>query len=363
MRKNFDTLTGLRGILALWVTCYHLIPQFVHTVPSWVIDIADLGYIAVDFFFVLSGFVIAMTHQEQLALYPNRHNLYSFYIKRIARIYPLHLAVMLLYLVLPAAYFYTGRELPSGGRYDVTNYFMSLMLINNWGFSQTLSWNVPSWSISAEFASYLAFPFIATYLNRVRKRYFPPIVIGLCCGAILVIFSQKGATNIGEFIPLLGMWRCLFEFMLGTVIYSLYRDGLLNPLAKKNLLISMGILLFIGVLLELPNYSWIPLFMVLFVSYFICLESDADVKVSRWLLWLGNISYSVYLIHYLTKDIMKLFLQTEQAPWDWLLLYFVIVLGGSHFLYHYLELPAKRWLTTKLVTQVDNQRQKRELSN
>ncbi len=366
MRGNFDTLTGLRGILALWVAFYHLIPQFMHTAPLWVIELAGLGYLAVDFFFVLSGFVIAMTYQKQLALYPSKQNLCSFYIKRIARIYPLHIAVMLLYLAIPIAYFVTGRELPAGGHYDVTNYFMSLLLINNWGFSQVLSWNVPSWSISAEFASYLAFPIVAIYLHRVRSRLFSLLAIVICSGSIAYLDSQKGATNIGAFIPDLGVWRCLFEFLLGVVVFSLFREGFFEQYTKKFLLLTMLFLLLIGLGLDVPNYSWIPLFMMIFVCFFISLELDTNVKVPRFFIWLGNISYSVYLIHYITKDIMKLFLETEQASWEWLSVYFVIVLGGSHCLYHYYELPAKRWLTAKLiplVTKKEDQKQKRELSN
>lgn len=347
LKKNFDTLTCLRGVLALWVVFYHLEAQYAHLVSSWLSAIAHLGYIAVDFFFVLSGFVLAMTYQDKLSSNFTSNNLVSFYIKRVARIYPLHLGVLVLYLLYLCAFILTERNIPSGGRFDLSGLFMSLTLINNWGSSNILVWNIPSWSISTEFSAYLIFPFIAIILNKVRSYIWLFFVMGICCISISYLYYQKSATSIGEFISLLGIWRCLFEFTLGMLIYSFYRKGVFNHQSTIRLFIAMVLLLFICKGFELPDFVWIPLFMMLFISFFVCLETYSTIKSPRLLLWLGDVSYSVYLIHYLIKDVMKLFLETEQASWQWILIYFVIVLGSSHFIYHFYEIPIKRKVLNK----------------
>lgn len=347
MQKSFDTLTGLRGILALWVVFHHVKPQLFYLFGPWAVNVADLGYIAVDFFFVLSGFVLAMTHQQEFAKDFSYRNLKIFYIKRLARIYPLHCGVWCLYLVLPAIYLLSGRGFFWTERFDLNYFFMGLALVNNWGFQDVLSWNVPSWSISTEFASYLLFPFITFLIYRIHSRIISLGIIALICSIVGYLFYCSGATNVGAYIPSMGIWRCIFEFILGMIIFNLFRDGVFDHTEKKYLFSGMLLILAIGIGMSLPDYLWIPLFMVLFISFFIAFENSVQISVPKIFIWLGNISYSVYLTHYFIRDIMKLFLKTEQAGFLWMVTYFIVVLTSSHFIYKFYELPAKRMILAK----------------
>ncbi|WP_165314158.1 acyltransferase family protein [Vibrio ziniensis] len=340
MQKSFDILTALRGILALWVVFYHIQPNLYHLVGPWVNHTLSMGYVAVDFFFVLSGFVIAMTYQEQLSQSFSYRNLVSFYIKRIARIYPLHLAIMLLYLSLPVTFMLTGRDVPVV--YDYQSYFTSLALVNNWGFHDTLTWNIPSWSISTEFSCYLLFPFIILIINRLRSLSLLFLATIFSCSVIALLFSQKNANNIGDYIPMLGIWRCIFEFILGIVIFGLYREGHLYYFKGKYLFLGMVSILAFSIAMNLKNYFWLPIFMMVFVSLMIFIEDNISVKVPKVLLWLGDISYSIYLGHYIIRDIMKLFLDTDQASLEWSMVYLFLVLLTSHLTYKFFELPAKK---------------------
>ncbi len=347
MQKSFDTLTGLRGILALWVVFHHVKIQIFYLVDPWAAHIADLGYISVDFFFVLSGFVIAMTHQREFTKKFSYQNLKSFYIKRFARIYPLHFSVMILYLSLPLIYLLSGRSFLWIDRFEPSTFFTSILLINNWGFHNVLSWNVPSWSISTEFASYLLFPFITYCVYRIRGLFLLFCLIVFNCGIIGCLFKYSGATNIGSSIPSLGIWRCFLEFNLGMVVFNLYCYGFFSYFGRKYLLTGMLLILSIGISMTLTDYYWVPLFMVFFVGFFISLESTCTIKVPNPVLWLGKISYTVYLIHYFIRDVMKLFLETEQASWTWLLTYFILLLFISHLVYKFYELPMKRYILSK----------------
>lgn len=342
MQKSFDILTALRGVLALWVVFYHIQPNLYHLIGFGVNHVLSMGYVAVDFFFVLSGFVIAMTYQEQLSQSFSYRNLASFYIKRIARIYPLHFAIMLFYLTIPLILFMTGREVPA--IYDHYTYITSLVLLNCWGFHDVLSWNVPSWSISTEFACYIVFPFSIFLLHRLRHWTLLLSVTIISCTLIAFLFNQKNAINIGDYIPTLGIWRCILEFNLGVIVFLLYREGLLGFLKKKALFYGMVLISFLAIEMKLPNYYWLPLFMMFFVGFCICLEESISIKVPTFLLWLGDISYAIYLIHYFIKDVMKLFLKTEQVSWEWVIIYLSLVLITSHVTYKFYELPAKKKL-------------------
>ena len=101
-RGYIHALTGIRGLAAWWVVFYHFREQMASQLPLEVIQFFSLGYLAVDLFFVLSGFVIYYNYQHMFDRL-DRQRLWSFFAARIARIYPLHLFITLMYLLNPLA--------------------------------------------------------------------------------------------------------------------------------------------------------------------------------------------------------------------------------------------------------------------
>ena len=158
-------LTSIRGIAAWWVVLFHMRLLLVPWLPVGAIRVLDHGNLAVDLFFVLSGFVIALNYGERLA--GDWRATGDFLFRRFARIYPLHL------LILGGFALYAGGAILFGSAtlagQDPGYFLASLFLVQNWGFTDALRWNVPAWSISTEALAYLLFPVLVRLLPAIRR--------------------------------------------------------------------------------------------------------------------------------------------------------------------------------------------------
>ncbi len=349
-RQQFDLLTAIRGLLALWVVLYHIGFELSFYLPDWTNTLVHSGYLAVDFFFVLSGFVIAYTYQAALMERFDKGTLWQFYLKRVARIYPLHLLILLLYVGYTLLFVIFDRGFPGSERFSIDGFVTSLFLISNWGIIDYLPWNVPAWSISAEMGAYLLFPLLCVLLSKVHNRAATVLAVAVISLTIGLMYQWVGTKNIGDHIAKLGLVRCVGEFALGMVVFQLYQRSQSYSQWPLWLLATIGCVV-IGQQLNLLNYWYIPLTMFLFIIGMVSLESSRTIQVPRFWVWLGEISYSVYLSHYLIRDLFKLVLETEQPPIWWFILYVATVILCSHVLYHRVELPAQAWCKAKWLSK------------
>ena len=160
-------LTSLRFIFALMVFSHHL--GFVLSGDNenlkWIYNnVFAEGFIGVNFFFILSGFVLAYNYQERFE--KKITTLKKFFVARFARIYPLHLLTLLLAFPLMLKKLWTGNKI-----------FWGIKLITNLTLTQSfipvkpvyLAFNRPSWSISDEMFFYLIFPFLVVFLAKKIK--------------------------------------------------------------------------------------------------------------------------------------------------------------------------------------------------
>ncbi|WP_158525340.1 acyltransferase [Glaciecola sp. KUL10] len=214
--QRIDSLTSIRGVAALVVLFLHVAQTFNFELTFF--NLFKNGWLGVDLFFVLSGFILAhVYHQSE----PTQKTFISFYkqfiINRLARIYPLHLCTLLftlgLVIFLPGFY----ERYPK--YFSDISFISNLLLIQNWGFID-ISWNTVSWSISAEFFMYLLFPFFLISRSIFNKvEYTVIIILVLLLAHYLIIFSF-GWSNYGG-MSIGGMVRVFFEFLIGFHIYFL----------------------------------------------------------------------------------------------------------------------------------------------
>lgn len=155
-RPQLDGLTAVRGIAAWFVVLYH-IRASTPWLPDGVMALAHKGYLAVDFFFLLSGFVIWLSAREDFAA-RGLAATGAFLRRRMARIYPLYAVMLALTILFAALVHTTGRDMDN---YPWAELPLHILMLQNWGFTDALSWNHPAWSISTELAAYLLFPLIA----------------------------------------------------------------------------------------------------------------------------------------------------------------------------------------------------------
>lgn len=339
---RLDALTGLRGIAAWLVVLYHVRLSLTGIVPGVVVEALGKGYLAVDVFFVLSGFVIWLNYADSVA--SGGWAATSRYLwRRLARVWPLHAVILAAFVALAGVLAWTGRDTSA---YPFAELPLHLLMVQNWGFTEALTWNDPAWSISTEFAAYLLFPLLA--LAAARLPQVAPLALlgiaGVLCVAVWALFSGNGQATLGADISRLGLWRCLAEFAIGCTACALWRRS--AGTASGWLGCALGWLAG-GLALGWPETAMAPL--AIFAA--ILALAFADGPVARRLgsggvLWLGKISYATYLSHVLLFTLLKLaFVGPDlQIGGVGLMAYLALVLAASAALYHWVERPAQRAL-------------------
>ena len=343
-RSHLGALTGIRGIAAWFVVFYHVRLSLDMLLPPELIQVASKGYLAVDLFFVLSGFVLWFNYGERLRS-GGLEDRARFMWRRMARIWPLHAFILCIFIAFAGVSAFTGRSTES---YPLAELPMHFLLVHNWGFTSELTWNDPSWSISTEFAAYLVFPFIAVAARWDRMPSLGLLAIALgFCSFVAVLYASQDAYSLGERISQLGIWRCLAQFCLGIIACLLWLRWRENRHACLLAAIAAAVILVFGTSLKLPETVIVP---ALFFAAILALALDRGI-VSRALNfkpvhYLGEISYSTYLAHYGLFIMYKILFVDESLRVGWIGLggYLGLLLLVSVSLYHGVEKPAQRWL-------------------
>lgn len=174
------------------------------------------AFLFVDFFFVLSGFVIATSYARRLA---DDFPLGRFMILRFFRVYPLHAFMLLVYLafeiVFAAGFLGTAERAPFEGAYSPANLGWSALLVQPFMGSDGTPWNGPSWSIAVEFWTYLVFGIVFAFLPRLRVPLC--FLIVLAAPVLLALGSDRNMYVFHDG----AMTRCLYGFAVGVLCWRL----------------------------------------------------------------------------------------------------------------------------------------------
>jgi peptidoglycan/LPS O-acetylase OafA/YrhL len=297
-KKHFRVLDSWRGVAALLVALFHL--NLYSLIYS--LDFVRNAYLFVDFFFVLSGFVITYSYADRLKSF---NDLGSFAIRRFARLWPLHVVVLSAFLVVESskavlaargASFYLP---PFTGTNSLDTIPVNLAFGQSFGLVQHLTWNAPSWSICAEFWTYLVFGIVlvisSTWLMRSRLAASGLISL-ILVGSILslVLFAPHGIDVSYD----LGFVRCLYGFFIGHLTYRLYQ---VTPKAVvDSRLVEWAMLIVIVEFVSLAGRSEYSLLAPLVFAAAVFVFAFEAGPVSRLMSngvndWLGKISYSIYM--------------------------------------------------------------------
>jgi peptidoglycan/LPS O-acetylase OafA/YrhL len=358
--RHLDSLTPLRGIAALWVVVFHYMFQYFSGLDVGAYThLVGKGYLAVDLFFMLSGFV--MTHVYHAAFKDGvGDNYWDFLKARVARLYPMHLFVLLLFLVAAlasqAAQYAAPRPvepLPLEGARSIVALFANLFMLQGLHAS-ALSWNYPAWSISLEFMAYLAFPLMLYAFwgaNAVRKLALAGVL-----ASALAALAYLTKDDFNQWDGPASLLRCLPEFMLGMLLYSLFRSGALQSWLSSDR-VAFGAITITILLLHIgaPDLLMIPLMAVLMLAAVMNHSKFAALLNIAPLVWLGEISYSLYLLHDLVQHITTMVLRQgfgiddagRLPPWPSLALMLAMIgacLLAAALTYRWIEVPARGYL-------------------
>ena len=229
---QIDALTGIRGFAAFWVAFHHLReyrPDGVLGMPVFS-ELSHGGWLAVDLFFVLSGFIMMHVHGEEFRSF-NIERARRFIGLRFIRVYPAHAVVLLLHVPL----FFVAVTLGMSVNHDassVRSFVLSALMLNGWGFPGAAGWNVPSWSVSSEWFAYLMFPVLALLVWRVQRRRTAALVMIAILGTVTVLGGSY--SNWRQFmLPGWGtLVRVTSEFALGCLTYHFYHQPIGRRLAE-----------------------------------------------------------------------------------------------------------------------------------
>lgn len=303
--RELPGLTPLRGLAALWVVFYHYsagyLPRlntqdFSHIIPK--------GYLAVDLFFLLSGFVLA--HVYGGALERGRPCRFLPFIRaRLARVYPLHLCVLLMFVGLALAIGLAGHQpghplapIPLTGQRSVLAFVANLFLLQG-VHAGSLSWNYPAWSISTEFFAYLAFPLLLPLVWRAGPK--ARLGLGLLLLTGLAGLGYATGDYFNQWNGATAIVRCLDEFLMGCVLYAAAGPRVARFLASDWVVFPTVALLLLLLQSDGPDLATVLLFAVLIVATVANDGVYARMLNVRPLVWLGEISYSLYLVQDLVQ--------------------------------------------------------------
>jgi len=288
---NLSALTALRFFAAMWVVVYH----FWDNVGAPQPDVVAKGYLGVELFFVLSGFILSHVYLERFKTGDFSYR--EFLWARLARVYPLHIAIVaglgVLILGLAVAGIHAGDKLIVWSSLPA-----QITLTQAWGLGQDGGWNHPAWSISAEWFAYLSFPAFALVFARLWTRP----VAAIAGTAVFMIVLQIAFERLAGFpltraTILWGALRIVPCFALGCAIWLLWNKT--HATAQRfGLPAAGGALAAIAAAIALHSPDW--LFVLAFAALIYglgVLSASGNRALSHPILtYLGEISFAIYMV-------------------------------------------------------------------
>ena len=332
---QLPALTGIRALAALWVVSFHFTRFDAHLYNAGFLNpIVRHGYLGVDLFFVLSGFIMTHVYRGQFRSRFSASSWCDFLQNRLARLYPIHLVTALAMVAVAI----TGRRygfVPLKASFSPLSLLANITLTQAW-FCGVASMNSVAWSISAEWFAYLLFPMVYFLLWKPGDGW-PWVVAPLALG---------GCLFVGQASPLL---RISAEFPLGMAVYEL-QTRLPRPLfGRVGGLLGVVALIVTAYCLHDTHYFFgMALASALLLT---ALVNPSDLL--GWLLstkamiYLGEISYSIYMCHWVVWTVLRrglsVVLEVKVVPRLWIMLVALsVTLAISSLLYHVIELPGRR---------------------
>ena len=282
---EIKALTAMRGLVALWVLSYHLVvlSDAHHTNPG---GFFGKGYLGVDFFFLLSGFVLAGAYGRKFGAWPTGRRYLSFLISRVGRMYPLHI------VVTAVCVFIAWRV---GHPYSPRQVITEAALAHRWPFVPAIfeAINGPAWSISSEMLANIAFPFFVLILLSASAAIASAAGIGALLGIAALGYVNHGSLDLTLANTLSPTVRCFCEFAVGMLIFRWRRLAIDSDWVVAFLALSIGAAIVTG----LPDPAVVVLMVVSILAIAGNSRAFATLLSVRPLHFLGELSFSIYLIH------------------------------------------------------------------
>jgi peptidoglycan/LPS O-acetylase OafA/YrhL len=339
-------------VLALWVVLHHIsgkgnmLGAWADSLPPAAQSIVRGGYLAVQTFFILSGFVLAQNYAR--AAWSGR-DLVKYGAARLARIYPVYLLSL---LVVAPFIWHTMLKPGSAASYKASLLADYIFVLQGWTGNLGVGWNTPAWSLSCEFFFYLLFPLVFPVLRNAGRRVTAGIMLACIVAPVLLAHSQ---------VP--WVWKPVYhfaDFVAGIAAARLY-EFLARPMRSRGAWLYVPACIAGVILIVFPqildgtygdlNTGLRPLNVLALAGLALGGGFAARLLSSRVADYLGKVSYSMYILHVpvlwwygrwsLTGSVFGLVYLPLPVV---VLLYLLVVVGAGALAFAFVETPANRWI-------------------
>jgi len=344
-REHFDILDGLRGIAALAIVVFHFM-EWIY--PDSSQNFIGHGFLAVDFFFCLSGFVIGYAYDNRIG----KMGILEFFKRRLIRLHPLVILGAILGLLAFLVDPFGGDSMLYNGGKLMFLFLCSIFLIpfpvmEDRAFN-LFGLNAPSWSLFWEYVANIVYAFI---LCKISRRL---LLLLTTVAAVTLCFISYEAGN------LLGGWngetfwhggaRIAFSFLVGLLIYR-------SQWIIKNRLGFGGLAVLLSLAFIMPHFqwNWLAEAMIVIIYFPLLVSLGAGSSLSQgWkkvCVFSGKISYPLYMTHYSALWIFgNYYTQYEPTTTELSLIVIITVLlliGIAYLVMVLYDIPIRKYLTQR----------------
>ncbi|MDE3144972.1 MAG: acyltransferase [Bacteroidota bacterium] len=367
-KSHYKILDALRGVAAILVVMFHIMETF--TGGDNKKQIINHGYLAVDFFFVLSGFVIGYAYDDRW----NKMSLKGFFKRRLIRLHPMIIMGMIIGAI--TFYWQDSAWFPNIASTPVWKMILVMFIgftllpvpisLDIRGWTEMHPLNGPAWSLFFEYIANILYAlFVRKFSNKVLAFFV--FLFGIAFIHLAVTKGEViGGWSIDQKDPVTGYWelyigfvRLLYPFFAGLLLSRIVKPGAFN-----NAFLWSSLLLI--VVLSIPriggaehiwmNGLYVALCVILIFPFIVYVGASGELKTnsaSRLAKFLGDISYPLYIIHYPLIYMFTGWVANHNATFEQsiprvvLLLVSSIVIAYSGFKFY--DVPVRKWLTKRFM--------------
>jgi len=344
-KQHFEILDGLRGIAALAVVVFHFMEV---AYSDYSKNFIGHGFLAVDFFFCLSGFVIGYAYDDRIG----KMGAAAFFKSRIIRLHPLVIFGSVLGLLTFLFDPFGGHPELLGAGKTIVIFLSSILLIPypamTTRYFNLFSFNAPAWSLFWEYVANILYAFI---LYKISRRYL--LLLTLLSAAALCFVGYRAGNLMGgwggdSFWD--GAVRISFSFLAGLLVYRS------NWIIKTKLgFVGLAVLLALSFIMPFSKWNWLtePLVILFYFPLLIALGAGATLKpgFKKLCVFSGKISYPLYMTHYAVIWMFGNYYSSHKpgtTRLSFIILSAVILLIGFAYLVMVIyDIPVRRYLTNK----------------
>lgn len=369
-KGHYEILDGLRGVAAVMVVVFHLFETFAG--GNHLKQIINHGYLAVDFFFVLSGFVIGYAYDDRWG----KMTLGGFFKRRLIRLHPM----IVMGMIIGAIGFYFSASpvvFPGIGTVPVWQLLLTMLVgftllpmppsmeIRGWGEMHPL--DGPAWSLFFEYVGNLLY---ALFIRKFSNKVLAVLVFLAGCALIHLTTTGPNGDVIGGWslnAPQLriGFTRLMYPFFAGLLLSRLCKPGQLQHAFLWCSLMVVAVLAFprIGGSEHLwVNGLYDSLAIILIFPLVVYMGASGQVKgklASKVCKFFGDISYPIYIIHYPLIYIFTAWVVDNHVPmvdaWPAALLLLAASIAIAYASLRLYDVPVRRWLTKRFMAKPASQ--------